>query len=77
MNWNSLIFGSYSRDQIQKAVADPEWQVIREELVGEPLRTKYARLLGWLAVNDYSERSKIQVSNYVNALKRGGLISLS
>jgi len=77
MNWNSLIFGSYSRDQIQRAVADPEWQVFRGELVGEPLRTKYARLLGWLAVNDYSERFKIQVTNYVNALKRGGLISLS
>jgi len=74
MSWDSLVFGTYSRESIQKAVADPQWQDLRTLLVGTSLQTKYIGLVDWLQDSEYSTMSKIQVTNYVNALKRGGLI---
>lgn len=74
MNWNSLIFGSYNRVQIRTAVDDSNWQKFRESLRGANLPNKYVQLLEWLMKRGYTEKSKVQVTNYVNALRRGGLI---
>jgi len=74
MDWDKLIFGHYNIDQIQQAVADPKWQEYRTEAIGTSLESKYIALQDWLEDNNHSERAKIQVTNYVNALKRGGLV---
>ncbi len=74
LDWNHLIFGTYSPSQINWAVNDPNWQDVRISMIGEMLMTKYDILLRHLATQRYSDKAKIQVTNYVNALKRGGLI---
>jgi hypothetical protein len=74
MNWSKLIFGQYSPEQIDKAVKDEKWQEVRRSMKGVSLIEKYNTLERWLRKNSHSEKSKIQVTNYVNALKRGGLI---
>lgn len=74
MNWGHLIFGSFNREQILEAVNDDDWQIARVQMLGDPLGVKYRVLEIWLQEHNYSLKSKIQVTNYVNALKRGGLI---
>lgn len=74
MNWNSLRFGIYSKQTVQDAVNDNAWQSFRVSLLGASLQTKYNRLHTYMKLHNYSERAKIQVTNYVNALARGGLI---
>jgi hypothetical protein len=74
MNWSSLIFGSYSHAEIAAAVSDPVWQSIRVSLLYTPLETKYAALQEYIGGAPDPVR-RIQVTNYVNALKRGGLIN--
>ena len=74
MNWSELVFGTYSPQQIQWAVKRDNWQSLRITMLKEPLERKYEILLEWLKVNKHSLVSRVQVTNYVNALKRGGLI---
>lgn len=59
-----------TREQIQKAIKDPEWQKLRKELRGTPLNIKIGFCNIWLQKNKFSKRSKIQIINYINALKR-------
>ena len=44
-DWSRLYFGKVTRDEIQEAVADPEWQKLREEMKGRDLGTKYSYYL--------------------------------
>ncbi len=74
MNWSDLIFGKYNIKIVLEVVKQQEWQDLRVSLLGKPLEFKYKQLKHWLALNNHSEKSKIQVTNYVYALKRGGLI---
>ncbi len=74
LDWNALIFGTYSPQQIAWAVNDSHWQDVRISMVGEPPDVKYDTLVMYLDLQRHSERAKIQVTNYINALKRGGLI---
>ena len=73
MNWNRLTV-PITRDEIAKYVKDATWQSFRESLKGKSLPVKYRLLSEWLEVNEYDRASLVQVSNYCNALKRGGLI---
>jgi hypothetical protein len=70
---------------IQEAVADPRWQALRKSLKGLSTVKKLERLRDWywhehyLPLAEYhnmlpNEYYYVQVVNYVNALKRGGLI---
>lgn len=72
--WQCLIFGSYNIKTVQDAVKDEDWQTYRVAMKGLPLEAKYKRLKNWLVLECISERACIQVTNYVYALKRGGLI---
>jgi hypothetical protein len=74
MNWEKLTFGKYDRETIDKAVANKWWQIARRSMLGKSLKVKYKTLTEWLEVHSYSLESKIQVTNYVNALRRGGLV---
>ena len=74
MDWSRLYFGPLSRDEIQEHVKDVAWQELRLSLLGEQLSVKYAKLASWLTLNSCSRVSQVQVTNYVTALSRGGLI---
>ena len=74
MNWKSLDYGPITKAEITEYVKDPSWQRFRIEMLGTSLETKYAMLKGWLAASLYSREAQVQVTNYYNALKRGGQI---
>ena len=76
MNWKQLIHRSLRKEEISPnspAIKDDEWQMFRISLKGLSTSEKYERLLYWLKKHP-TEQAKIQVTNYVNALKRGGLV---
>jgi hypothetical protein len=75
--WDDLVFGSYSRDQVQKAVDWPAWQGVRLALLGQPLAFKHAHLHSFLCsaeAQNARTRARICVTNYIHALSRGGLL---
>jgi hypothetical protein len=72
--WKRYTFGRYRKGDIQEVVKDPEWQKVREGLKGKSLEEKQLGLQSWMHRKRYSRASRIQVTNYVNALKRAGLI---
>jgi hypothetical protein len=74
MNWNSIHFGKLKKDDIFKHIEDRRWQKLRVRLKGKSLEYKYQSLCDWLDINAYDESAQVQVTNYINALKRGGLI---
>lgn len=74
LNWSRLHFGQLTRIDIENYVYDDEWQDLRKSMKGKSLEFKYATLSGWLTNNRNCRAAQVQVTNYVNALKRGGLI---
>lgn len=74
MNPESLVFGKYNIKEIKKATSDTKWQRMRVSLKGQPLQVRYRMLSDWLVKNKNSRKSRIQVTNYINALKRAGMI---
>lgn len=63
-----------NRKQIQIAIKSKKWQKYRLNLKGKTTKEKLKMLDRWLEQNNNSKNSKIQVENYINALKRGGQI---
>ncbi len=57
-----------------QAVKDDDWQIVRKSMLRTDLKFKYETLQKWLEKNKYSDKSKIQTQNYMQALKRSGLI---
>lgn len=55
------------------AISDPAWQEFRKSLKGLPTTTKLRRLRNWRRSHP-GQKSNIQVTNYINALKRAGLV---
>lgn len=74
LDWNALTFGPYSTKEVLEAVADDEWQKLRKSLKGQSLRYKYDSLLSYLRSHQHNRVQMIQVTNYVHALRRGGLV---
>lgn len=72
--YENLIFGTYSQSAVFQAVNNMEWQTFRISLKGKSTNEKIKGLREWLVLNDNSYRSKIQVTNYIHALKRGGIL---
>lgn len=73
--WQHLIFGTFSRKEIDDAVRDRFWQRLRIRLLGTSLQEKLWRLEEFVAQPCVAPRKRqICVTNYVYALKRGGLI---
>lgn len=71
--WGSLIHGKYNIQEVLKAVKDPKWQQFRKSLKGTSLVIRHRMLHQYLG-NNPTRRKRIQVTNYVYALKRGGMI---
>ena len=74
LDWNSLHFGKITRDEIIRYCQGEEWQKLRRMLLNTSLEEKFRKLKEWLAQHENSRAAQVQVTNYVNALKRGGLI---
>jgi hypothetical protein len=74
VDWDKIHFGKISKKEIAEYVKENGWQILREYLKGKSLEDKYLRLFAWVYINKCSRASQVQVTNYVNALKRGGLI---
>lgn len=72
--------GSYTMEQILHYVDNPEWQKFRSKVLkGAPTKYKLKLLVLWLQDHPEVDDKKVwvahvQVSNYLNALKRGGLL---
>lgn len=62
------------RSKIAEAVKMKKWQLYRETLKGKSLKEKKHLLKIWLFKHNNSKNSQIQVQNYLNALKRAGII---
>jgi len=74
LDWALVYFGRTPRADIQKFIPEEAWQQKRIDMKGKSLEYKYLVLINWLKSNEYSYSSQIQVTNYVTALSRGGLI---
>jgi len=72
--WSCFIFGIFDISTVRHHVEDPKWQKVRLSMLNTTLEVKYDTLYNYLLTEQMSEHSKICVTNYVNALKRGGLI---
>lgn len=72
---------SYSPQEVQLyCVQDHMWQQFRIRLKGLPTAEKLAKLEVWLEGGSTRSRTHtrrlVQVSNYINALKRGGQLGM-
>ena len=74
LNWSLLHSGPITKEEIALYTPQQGWQALRLSLVGTSLRTKYSKLQSWLETNNFNRMSQVQVTNYVNSLKRGGMI---
>ena len=73
MDWQKLDFGHITRDEIWWAVKDGEWQQLRKSLKGLPLAKKFNKLQCFLEEHN-NRRTQICITNYVNALRRAGMV---
>jgi hypothetical protein len=76
--WPYKVF-NWSADEVHLAVYNSqgweEWQKFRVSLKGQTTQLKLARLYGWVhRPEGTSEMNRCRVDNYLNALKRGGLL---
>ena len=74
LDWLALTTSPITRAEIVRYIPDEEWQALRVRLLNTSLIVKYAALREWLSEHGNSRASQVQVTNYINALKRGGLI---
>ena len=74
LDWHKVYFGKVHIKEVLEVVKDKAWQEHRVMIKGKSLEFKHAVLLGWLELNKYSHKAKVQVTNYVTALSRGRLI---
>lgn len=74
MDWHLLYSGRVTMEEVHQYVKDGEWQKLRRSLVGTSLKHKYITLQRWLELKQNSRAAQVQVTNYVTALSRGGLI---
>lgn len=72
--WNSLHCGHLFKDEIARYVVQPTWQKLRLKMKGMPLEERRLLLERWLELNGDSRPANVQVTNYINALKRGGML---
>lgn len=76
MDWEKLTFDT-PKDEMLVAIKDEDWQVLRQSLKGQSLELKYVALSHWIKVSQNAvqlNHRKLQVGNYVNALRRAGLV---
>jgi hypothetical protein len=74
-DWSKLHSGRITWYEIIRAIEDPTWQYARVSMKGKSMTTKWNLCRDYLKVKGpEDELAKIAVTNYVNALKRAGLV---
>ena len=73
-NWSTLDYSPLTRAEISEDVLEPEWQDLRRRMLLTRLVVRFKVLKRWLEMHEYSRASQVQVSNYIAALRRGGMI---
>lgn len=73
MKWSKIHAGPITKDEILVYTQNSEWQKLRLHLKQKPLIYRYCKLRNYLNVNN-TRAAQVQVTNYINALARGGLI---
>lgn len=75
LTWSEFEFFDWIPTVIRlQSVNDENWQITRKSMLKTTLEFKHETLQKWLETNEYSEKSKVQTQNYVQALRRSGLI---
>ncbi len=75
LDWTKFKFFKWIPTAIRlQSVNEEDWQNIRKSMLKTTLDFKYETLQKWLETNSYSEKSKVQTQNYMQALRRSGLI---
>ncbi len=69
-----LVFGQYSIKEVLQEVKVARWQRERVRMLGTSHRFKWNVLRAYLRDNGFNRHSRCVVTNYVYALKRGGVI---
>lgn len=77
LDWSEIHFGKLTRAEISKCVADSDWQEVRASLHYKSLMERHITLKNYLEKKEYSRCARVQVTNYINSLKRGGMIRIS
>jgi hypothetical protein len=73
-NWKTLHCGRIKKREIELYVKDEEWQKVRLRMKNTSLTYRWIQLFVWLVQKESSRASQVQVTNYINALKRGGMV---
>ena len=69
-----------TQDEIMWAISSPDWQIVRVAMKGTTTMKKLETLRDWLAGSSEqssSAKRKVQVMNYINAIKRGGQLDIN
>jgi len=74
MDWRTIHCGYISQEEIAKYVRDKDWQMIRLSMKGAPMSHRFNLLKGYLGRNNHSRAAQVRVTNYINALSRGGML---
>lgn len=74
LDWSSLHCGKITTNEILQYCTGEDWQKLRRELKGTTLEEKFHLLRDWLISHNHSRTAQVQVTNYINALKRAGMI---
>lgn len=75
LDWSEFSFFDWIPKVIRlQSVRDDDWQITRKSMLGTTLEFKFETLKNWLEQNNNSEKSQVQTQNYVQALRRSGLI---
>jgi hypothetical protein len=74
LKYNHLIFGTFNIKEVRTAVNWDEWQRVRVEMLSISTECKLKRCERFLRETMDVERAKVCVTNYIYALKRGGLL---
>lgn len=69
-----LVFGTYPISTVLTEVKNDKWQVVRLSMLGTSLAYKWESLTRYLNDCGSDFHSRCVVTNYVHALKRGGVI---
>ena len=72
--WEALHCGNITTKEIKQWVGDKDWQEVRLRMKGSSLYYKWTQLYLWLVRNEFNRGACVQVTNYINALKRAGMI---
>lgn len=74
LDWSKLHVGHISKDEIKAAINLEGWQSFRHQMKGKTLEEKYEMLSSLSSRFPNHRLVQVAITNYINALKRAGLI---